>query len=227
MASDTQETAGRCVHVIAVSSCRPFTDPNSEYGRNQIAAHKSWENAFDLIVYFNEPVEHLDGPTTLFLPHENFPRIVELAEFCSTQSDWCALLNADIVVGDRFRLVERKLKRSRNASAAVSWRYEFDPQLGMESARVVDNGLDFFAATPAVWRQASLLLHPRVRLGAQSWDTQALSFFSTYAIAGFYDLTPARVIFHPKHGGRSYGPCVPPDQIRVWAAPVMPIASIK
>lgn len=213
--------------MIALSSFRPFTDPQSEYGRNQIAAHESWEKAFDLIVYFNEPLRYLEGSTTLFVPHEDFPRIVELAEFAAAQSDWVALLNADIVIGDRFRLIERKLKRSRNACSAVSSRYEFDPGEGMERARVVDNGLDFFAATPAIWRQASLLLHPRVRLGAQSWDTQALSFFATYAIAGFYDLTPARVVFHPKHGGRNYGPCVPPNQIRVWAAPVMPIATIQ
>lgn len=213
--------------MIAVSSFRPFTDPSSEYGRNQIAAHRSWESQFDLIAYFNDFQPQLAGSNTVFIPSEPFPRIVELAAFCAGQGDWCAILNADIVVGDRFRVIERRLKRSAHACAGVSYRHEFDPKVGLEPARVVDNGLDFFCATPDQWSRAAATLHPRVRLGAQSWDTQALSFFATFSIMGFYDLTPAKVIFHPKHDGRLYGPCVPPDQIRVWGAPVMPHSKIQ
>lgn len=213
--------------MIVVSSFRPFTDPTCEHGRNQIRAHESWINQFDTIVYFNEPNRYLDKGPTIFVESENYPRIQHLAKTCSEQSDWCALVNADIVIGDRFRLVERRLKRSTNACAGVSWRWTFDPGFGTSRAEVNDFGLDFFCAAPDMWARASVLVHPHVRIGCQSWDTQMLSFFATYAMHGFYDLTPARVVFHPVHGNRNYGPCVPPTEIRVWGAPVMPHAKIQ
>ena len=213
--------------MIAVSSFRPFADASSEYGRNQIRAFESWKKAFHTIVYFNDPQPELDSDKTVFIPSEPFPKIYELARFCSGQSDWCAIINADIVVGPRFPVLERKLKNSPRAMSASSWRYEFDPAEGIETGKVVDCGLDFFCATPGVWDQASNLLHPGLRLGCQSWDTQMLSFLSTFTVAGFYDLTPGRVIFHPRHGGRLYGPCVDPRDIRIWGTPIMPHSKIQ
>lgn len=213
--------------MIAVSSFRPFTDPQSEYGRNQIAAHRSWQSAFNSIVYFNEFNPLLACPKTFFIEAEPFPLIRVLADFAANQLEWSAIINADIVIGNRWPVYERKLMRSLNACSAISYRYEFDPVRGLESGEVVDNGLDFFCANPAIWRQASTLIHPDLRIGCQSWDTQMLSFFCTYALHGFYDMTPARQVFHPKHDGRAYGPCVPPDQIPVWSVPVMPIAKIR
>jgi len=39
--------------MIAFSSLRPFGN-HAEYDRNQLAAWKSWQNVFSLIVYFND-----------------------------------------------------------------------------------------------------------------------------------------------------------------------------
>ncbi len=211
--------------MIAVSSFRPWTDPDGEYAVNQTAAFKSWKQHFETIVYLNDPQLELVSEKTVFMNSEPFPRIVDLAEVCVHHSGWSAIINADIVIGPNFPLAYSKLK-SKKGCAAASWRYEFDPAFGITDARVVDNGLDFFAATQEIWQLVYLKCPEELRLGSQCWDTWMLSFFATFAMHGFFDITPSRVVHHPKHGSRCYGPPVDPSTIRIWSVPIMPNARI-
>lgn len=212
--------------MIAVSSIRPF-EGNPEYARNQWLAWESWQSAFASIVYFSSPEPALRSPKTLFVDWEPFPRIIDLAEFLASQSDWGCIINADIVVAKSFRLIEKRLK-IKQGSAAASWRYEFDPARGLDSARRVenDNGLDFFAAVPEVWRKVYENVDPDLRLGAQFWDTWTLSFFNLVAAHGFYDLTPHKLIFHPKHEGRKYGPGMDHRKVSILHWPTMPSVTV-
>jgi hypothetical protein len=134
------------------------------------------------------------------------------------QQDWCAILNADIVVTPHFKLVELKLK-ARKASAASSWRHEFDPAIGFDPCSRVDNVLDFFAASPFVWSLVYQDVNETLRLGSVQWDSWMLGYFAVKATAGFYDITPSKCIRHPRHGNRKYGPNPEPVHFHGW--PVM------
>lgn len=68
--------------------------------------------------------------------------------------------------------------------------------------KVRDNGLDFFAACPQVWRDAELCIPLEYRMGHIMWDTWMLGFFNFKYRRGCRDLTQAQVIYHPRHGGR-------------------------
>lgn len=218
--------------MIAVSSFREI-GKSPEYDRNQFAARQSWLRAFDAIVYFNQPDGNMAGDNIGFIPWEPFPEISVMAEFCSVQRDWCALINADIVVGDKFRQVESDLKQNR-ALAACSSRYEFEPGQSLDRARVVDQGLDFFAAVPGIWRQVADQIPQRFRIGHCLFDTWLIGFFNKLCRhTGFYDITPARVIFHPRHGDRHpvydvnaegvkfhYDTRLAPKQVRLRQTPI-------
>lgn len=187
--------------MIAVSSFRPL-DEDPEYRDNQIAAHRTWQAHFERIVYFNPPDTRLDSTSTGFrILANDFPTIRELCHYCGYGSSWCAILNADIVIGQLFRLVESKLMTVR-ARCAVSARWNFDPKVGTHDARVTDNGLDFFAAAPDIWRRAASEVPPCFRIGHNLWDTWMLGFFKRVAGQHCWDITRQRVIFHPIHGGR-------------------------
>lgn len=191
--------------MIFVSSARPFTPYPSEYNTNQLAAFKSWEKVADAIVYFNQPQQELQSPKTRFIPAEDFPRILDMAELCANQPGWSCILNADIVITEHFIDVERKLK-ARKACAASSWRHDFDPKVGLEPRGRTGNGIDFFAATQDFWQKVYHAVPESLRIGVQVWDQWMLAFFAMYAVQGFYDLTPSRCVCHPIHGGRAYGP---------------------
>lgn len=206
--------------MIFVSSIRPMgNDPNAEHYRNQLAAWKSWSKVASAIVYFNDPEPVLESPITRFIPSENFPRILEMAGLCMCQPEWCVILNGDIVVTERLRSVEERLKQFR-AMAAASWRHEFDPAIGLEPRKRVDNGLDFFAAHPIIWARVHLEANENLRLGSIQWDTWLLGFFGFKAAGLFWDITPSRCVCHPKHNGRAYGPAPPPFHFHAW--PLMP-----
>jgi len=149
-----------------------------------------------------------------------------MAEICAAQPGWSAIVNADIYLGDKFPIVEQKLK-NKNATCAASWRWEFDPARGVESAaseRIPhDNGVDFFAAVQSTWRKIADIADERLRHGSAFFDTWLLSFFATFESTGYWDISPARVIFHPKHEGRKWGPG-PQDHnlIKIWQWPVLP-----
>lgn len=217
--------------MILVTSARPFDqDPTGEYTRNQLAAKCSWERVADAIVYFNDFEPRLASPKTRFIPSEQFPRIMDMAEVCAMQPGWTAIVNSDIVLGPKFPIVEHKLKH-KQATCAASWRYEFDPARGIESAASDrlphDNGVDFFAATQPVWKKIYEAVDERLRIGCIFWDTWLMSFFATFEMSHYWDISPARVIFHPRHDGRKYGPG-PEDhnQIKIYSWPVFPDAKI-
>lgn len=213
--------------MIFLSSFRPFDrDPTGEYGPNQLAAFESWKITATKIVYFNSFEARLDSPKTIFVPSTTFPRILDMVEFAAAQSEWSALINADIVIGKNFHLVEAKLN-ARKAKCASSWRYNFDPSTGIASGVQDDQGLDFFAAAPEVWQRAFEMVDERLHFGAGFWDSWTLSLFCTFYQSHFWNLTPTRVINHPRHGGRAYGPGVHCDDIQTYGWPTMTAATIK
>lgn len=214
--------------MIFVSSARPMgSDP--EYDRNQIAAKKSWEQVADAIVYFNDPQPQLASPKTRFIPAEPYPFVRDMVDFCADQPEWCLLLNADIVIMPVFKTLEQKLKAKR-AVAASSWRWNFDPNVGLSPCHHNDNGLDVFAAQPGAWEMVYQKMGAtpqgdhdsarHLRWGSPSWDSWMLgTFFTLFAAMGFYNLTDSRCVRHPIHAGRIYGTGVP--DVHFWGWPVM------
>jgi hypothetical protein len=186
--------------VIAISSHRPLAD-SLEYARTQLLARASWEDVFEHIVYFGQPQAALDGPNTTFIESEEFPRIAELMALAAEQRGWCCLINADIVVAPHLAAIEKELMRQR-ARAAISKRWQFEMDDETVPPRVVDLGLDFFAASPAVWREGLAVVPPDFRIGHCRWDSWMLGYFNFCCGSGCRDLTRAQVIFHPRHGGR-------------------------
>lgn len=201
-----------------------------QYDRNQLAAKASWEKVAEAIIYFNEPQEQLRSPITRFIPWEPYPKISEMVNLCADQPEWSCLINSDIIVGAHFQRLEQKLK-TKKAVAASSWRWTFNPDVGLVPCAHVDYGCDFFAAQSGAWEMVHremLAKSPRgdedspthLRFGSPSWDQWTLgAFFKLFATMGFYNLTDARVIFHPEHTGRKHGGGVPPVHFVSW--PVM------
>ena len=187
-----------------ISSFRPFKYHNGQYEKNQIAAWETWHEAFDTIIYFNDPEPRLSSDYTLFIPSEPFPRIHQMAEFASYQKDWSCIINADICVGHTIHNAMRSLKTVR-AKAACSWRFEFDPAVGLWPNSIVDPGMDWFAATPDVWAIIAQIAPDTIRIGFQRWDSWMLCALNTICPKQFYAVTRHRFIFHPKHGDRKYG----------------------
>jgi hypothetical protein len=175
---------------------------SDEYDRNQLAAKASWDKYFDQIVYLNDYEPELASPKTMFVPHEPFARICDIAAMCAAQTDWCCIINADIVLAHTFRRMEATLKRKS---------YEFDPNDGIDKGKVPDHdfGLDFFAAVPNIWKQVGEICPSELRHGCIRWDAWLLSFFNAVACSGFYSVTNHRCIFHPRHDGRKYGHEIP------------------
>lgn len=175
----------------------------------------------------DEPDPVMQSRKTAWLKWEAFPCILDLAKFLASQTEWGCIINADIVVHPRMKELESRLVKKR-AMAASSWRFQFEPgdPNYLSNGRQVDNGLDFFAATPLVWRMVYNQAHPDLRLGACVWDTWMLSFFNQVAAHGFYDLTPHRVIFHPRHDGRKYGQGPDHTKIEIKCGPVMPYVTV-
>lgn len=214
--------------MIFVTSARPMGgDP--EYDRNQLIAKASWERVATAIVYFNDPQPQLASPITRFIPWEPFPHVRDMVDLCADQDDWGVLVNADIVIMPNFKSVTQKLKAKR-AVAASSWRWQFNPSVGVDPAEHNDNGLDFFAAQPGAWEmvyqkmgrtpQGDVDSPGRLRWGSPQWDSWMLgTFFHLFAALGFYNITDTRCVRHPIHGGRKYGTqeVIP----HFWAWPVM------
>ncbi len=205
--------------MIAVSSLRNFSDPTTDYASNQISAHKSWCDVFSAVVYFNKPQRQMRNHLTRFIPAEEFPPLRQLTELCACQQEWCAIINADIIVLPHFRHVEEQL-HVRLAACASSWRHEFDPKVGYQPNERVDNGLDFFAAPPQFWARVYADVPEELRLGAIQWDSWMLAYFVKYGRRNFQNITTTQTILHPRHGDRAYGPAPPPVHFHGW--PSMP-----
>lgn len=189
--------------MTVISSFRPLGE-HPEYDHNQMVAKASWEGVFDRIIYVNQPEPKLASPKTEFVPTtETHPFIQTMAQVASAQPGWSAIVNADIVIGPSLKAAEHSL-RLHGAKAAMSRRYEFNPAVGMGEAKVVDLGLDFFAAVPGTWRQAAEVIPPAFRIGHQQWDTWMLGFINAACGRFCFDLTSYRCVFHPKHEGRRF-----------------------
>lgn len=189
--------------MIIVSSLRPSKVCEPDIWRNQVSAFKSWEATGNHVVYFAHEEFILSDS---YVPCAGKPAIRELAHWCGQQSDWCAIVNADIILGGTWPAVEQALRASV-AKAAISRRWTLpDPEQyhgpydPFEDAALTDQGLDFFTARPEVWREAARFVPKQFKLGHILWDTWMLSFFvHNFKTA---DLTDARVVFHPQHEHR-------------------------
>ena len=186
--------------MILVTSHRPLKDCSPEILRNQLRARESWEGNFTKIVFFGKYEAALSGPQVFFLDCEGFPHIQDMMAMCATAGDWCAIVNADIVVGRGMPIIKKELL-AKNAQCAMSRRFEFEGE-AIDDARMLDNGLDFFAATPSVWGLAATLVPKQYRIGHILWDTWTIGFLASHYYNWFWDITECRVIFHPKHEDR-------------------------
>lgn len=187
--------------MTVVSSLRAFRDCR-EFAINQKRAHESWQKIFSEIIYFGHPEPALSSPKTRFFPCEDFPNIRTLAATASSCPPYSCIVNSDIVLSHHLPMVINQLIRLR-AQAAVSRRYEFEGECP-ENGKLVhgDWGVDFFWATTQLWRRLSEVIPEHFRIGHTSWDTYTMSFFNTVAHPLVWDITPKRVVFHPKHGSR-------------------------
>ena len=189
--------------MIALTSCRPMGS-NPEYDNNQFNAWASWQTAFSQIVYFNETQSELQSDNTLFIKSEPFPHLWKFVEWAAWQSDWCCVINADIVIAGNWVHALRAVQVKR-ALCFTSWRYEFTPQSGFNGARVVDCGIDIFAASPEMWKMVFQHIPENIRIGCQQWDSWMLGAFGEIAANRFVAVTNHKCVFHPKHGNRQYG----------------------
>lgn len=204
--------------MICLTSCKPLGS-NSESDFNQIAAWHSWQRVFSQIVYWNAPERELSSSNTLFIPSQPFPHIWEFVEVAAYQKDWCAIVNADIITGDNLKKAMHAAK-AKKAMALTSWRYEFDPAVGINAhARIVDCGIDFFAASPEAWQIVWQHVPENIRIGCQQWDSWMLGALGELLGNRFMGINNFRCIFHPKHGNRKYGGDVGPVKMMrhsVW-----------
>lgn len=188
--------------LVAISSFRPL-DHSAEVATNQIRAKQSWDLVFDKILLFGDYDERLLSPITEFVSCDNWPSISLLVLAASWQEDPVCILNADIVVDSNLKgIVNRGW--SKGAQALTSKRAEFDPvKPDYDQAKVVDQGVDFFCAFPAVWKKIYQEIPTGFRIGHQEWDSYMLSWLWNNCQNRFFDLTNLRPIFHPRHGDRN------------------------
>lgn len=191
--------------LTAISSFRPLND-NGEVAFNQIRALRSWDAAFSEVYLCSPHEPRLASPKTTFVDVEDFPRLSLLMLLGAEADGPSAILNADIVVASHLRRVA-ELVWMTGASAFTSRRYEFDSaRADYESAKLVDMGADFFCAQPHVWWQAWREIPTAYRIGNGGWDNWLLGYLTTMLRRKFVDVTPYRLIFHPKHTERKRVP---------------------
>lgn len=178
--------------MTAISSIKPFKD-SAAVAENQRRAKATWDRAFSKVLYVGPESEpQLEGLTTRWIKGDPWPLIADLIAVAAAQPDWSCLINADIRVSFRLRMAEMELRRLE-AESAFSFRFQ------LPECRVVDQGLDFFAARPEVWKTALRHVPKWHRIGHVAWDTWMLAFLSQTRC---YDLTPCCCIYHPRHEDR-------------------------
>ncbi len=124
------------------------------------------------------------------------------------------ILNADIVVSDRLPMAINAVVMKKG-QCAISRRWQFDGDDTSKAAlQPNDFGIDFFWAKPEIWRGAAKTIPAHYRIGHNSFDTWLLGYFNTVSPRGSYDITPRKVILHPRHE----------DRIRIH--PISPIDDI-
>lgn len=187
--------------LTAISSHRPLVQ-SEQVAKNQIRAKRSWDGVFDQVIYFGDREEQLAGPKTTFVHSPQFPFMSVLFLAASMCSGVSCIINADIVVTQALKSGIASAI-SLGAEAMTSQRYEFDPVKGdLTAGRIVDLGIDFFAATPHVWSNAAIRVPNELRIGHNKWDSWLSSYFNMSLKDRFVSLSKFRCIFHPKHGDR-------------------------
>ena len=204
--------------MLAISSFKPM-DSSAEIARNQLRANQSWLAVFSGIVLFGDPEPRLHGE---FIPSEQFPKISLLVAAASLADEPAAILNCDIVVTSPLRWAAKKAFE-RGAGAITSRRYEFTGE-DVDGGRLNDHGIDFFCAWPHVWRQVLKIIPDSFRLGVAEWDQWMLGAFNHLLKKKFVDVTPARAVFHPKHGNRGPTPAIRVDRATFVGQAGMPAA---
>lgn len=189
--------------MIAASSFRPFDKCPPQIVENQIRAKQSWDKYLTRVIYMNQPEPRLFGKNTSFVTAEEKPEIKSLAIVLGAQPEWGCIINADIVLGGGIKRVIDTLLWCR-ADCVVSRRYTIpeNGQIDQSKLEHNDNGVDFFAAKPEVWRRVAQKIPRDFKLGKIVWDTWMVCFFVTEYFWSCYDITPAKAVFHPKHGDR-------------------------
>lgn len=191
--------------VTAISSVRPHSR-SPEFARNQSMAWRSWQWAFSKIIYVGIEEPELHSQKTSFVAAEDWPRIQTLAEVAANQPVSVlapvAIVNADIVIGQRFSNVRNMFTYKWCGS---SRRYHFDPHTpNYERATLIeaDRGRDIFIAQRRIWKQIAEKVPSHLRIGHQQWDAWVTDYFNEHYKSGFFDFTGMKCIFHPKHEDR-------------------------
>lgn len=196
--------------MIIISSHRPFAS-SPEYALNQSRASESWRQKLCVsqIYCYGSYEEGLDDKKALFVRLDNsHPTIKEMAEFAAfMQSEYVALVNADIVLTDGICEVEKRM-REMSLPAATSYRYEFDPARYPDSLNEAtryreDRGMDIFIANPAIWKMVAAEVPGDLLFGHNRWDSWVCGYFCQHLGYGFRNFESYRCVFHPKHEGRS------------------------
>lgn len=198
--------------MILITSARPVKDCSPAILRNQLRALDSWVENVNHIVYVNREETLLTDPQVTFMTMdgEPFPRIKYLMEFLASIGDWGCICNADIVIGDGLKQIKQELIK-KGALCAMSRRFEFEGE-NVNDGKLLDNGLDFFCAVPSVWKLAARMVPNQYRIGNILWDTWFMGFLSSYYHNYFWDITPCRLVFHPKHEDRRRMFAIDPKQ---------------
>ena len=236
-----------------LSSYRPFTGCPDAIWENQTVANRSWLNAVaaektpknqfssdvafenpvgtqERIFYFNERDQRMSSAKTVFLPFKSKPPVKTMAQFAAGLGGWSALVNADIILTLNFRRVERELN-NKLAACAVSRRFTVIRTTGpiiadYSAARVTDNGVDFFAATPKVWERVAADMPPKFLFGKKYFDAWLVNYFMLNFGNFCYDFTDSKICLHPLHEDRTDQNWEPPRDNEVMRKNQWPFHSL-
>lgn len=167
-------------------------------------AWRTWQGFFRGIVYLGDEEPELKALNTKFVPSEQWPTIKRMAELASTHHGVTAIINADILVNPKLRVVENRLLNGP-AAVASSRRWHIDPHLpNFDRAQLIDSdrGRDIFVCTQTVWHRIAKEIPGHLRIGHQQWDAWMTDFFNANYGTRFVDFTQMKCIFHPKHEDR-------------------------
>lgn len=191
--------------MLAISSPRPRNQCPAQIVQQQMEAIWSWSKVFDEILLFgleDPQITAMVGKERVgFVGSVGRPSIKQMCAMAAGTQEWCCLLNADIIVDGNWPRVQDELLKS-GMECAVSRRWEIPPSGDTGHAQLKDLGLDFFCASPEIWKAAAEKIAEEFQIGRIMWDTWMLAFFMEASGGKCADLTPARVVFHPQHGHR-------------------------
>lgn len=181
--------------MVCVSSFRPFDKCTPAIAANQLRAHQSWIMAFERIIYVGKSCPELSSILSEFVPGEDRPSIQHLCKIAASVGTWAALVNSDIVISPKLKEVESRMN-GQGLKCALSQRHD------LESGFVIDQGLDFFAGVPEVWKAAAEQIPRDFRISFGQWDNWMLGHFVCGYGRKCADITREKIVYHPKHEDR-------------------------